>query len=359
MELSTDTFYVSQDMESETLRQIYVPKWNVANESDLNNPDFNVGAARQTCLGADVRMRTEHILREKKKLEGRCSRHADLLKERDAEIASLMSQLSLKEAEAAEAIRLRDQVATVKAAKATRVNELNGFKERNSALEEEKNALEHKVVALESVDAAKVTELTSLTAQTAKLTQDLSELGLSCDELSVKAFSLKAERDRLDGQVSLQEGTCFELCDEVSGYKLFKEQIETVQDEQVKVLSDKVAELDAELLGMALHIDEEFYPHFFTTIAGRRWILGRDLRLMVMKCLQSPGYLGALGRAIGPAIDKGMQDGLAAGIDHGKDKRGLVDVDAYDPSAEANYVSDVNALSHPQTGPGRNTCPRA
>ncbi|GJY98349.1 hypothetical protein Tco_0515259, partial [Tanacetum coccineum] len=167
-------------------------------------------------------------------------------------------------------------VATVKDAEATRVNELNGFKEWNSALEEEKNALEHKVVALESVNAAKVTELTSLTAQTTKLTQDLSELGLSCDELSVKASSLKAERDRLVGQVSLQKGTCFELRDEVS--------------------------------------------------AGRRWILGRSLRLMVMKCLQSPRYLVALGGAIGHAIDKGMQDGLAAGIDHGKDRRGLVDL---------------------------------
>ncbi|GJT37105.1 hypothetical protein Tco_0936970 [Tanacetum coccineum] len=117
-ELSADAFYVSQDMDSKTLRQIYVPKWNVVNESALDDPDvyrslvdqfappvlfsqlcgmdydqlfaeFNVGAARQTCLGAEVRMRTEHILREKKKLEGRCSRQADLLKENDVEIASL------------------------------------------------------------------------------------------------------------------------------------------------------------------------------------------------------------------------------------------------------------------------------
>nr|GEX35760.1 hypothetical protein [Tanacetum cinerariifolium] len=55
-------------------------------------------------------------------------------------------------------------------------------------------------------------------------------------------------------------------------------------------------------------------------------------------------YLAALGEAIGRAIDKGMQDGLAAGIDHGKLGRGLVDVATYNPSAEANYVSAVNAL---------------
>ncbi|GKG58891.1 hypothetical protein Tco_0602600, partial [Tanacetum coccineum] len=76
------------------------------------------------------------------------------------------------------------------------------------------------------------------------------------DELSVKASSLQAERDMLVGQVSLLEGTCSELREEVAGYKLFKEKIEVVQDEQVKVLSDKVAGLDAELMGMALHQDE-------------------------------------------------------------------------------------------------------
>ncbi|GJZ91055.1 hypothetical protein Tco_0662982 [Tanacetum coccineum] len=256
--------------------------------------EFNVRAARQTCLSSEVKLWLEHDLKDKKKLEGKCSWQAGLLKEKDAEIASLKAQLSLKEAEVAEAIRLCGQVATIEAVEVARTNELNGLKERNSALEEEKGVLENKVVALESADATKVTELASLTAQTAKLTQDLSELGLSCDELSVKASSLEAERDRLISQMSLLEGTCFELHDEVSGYRLFKEQIDVVQDEQVKVISDKVAGLDAELIGMALHLDEEFYPRFFTTIVGQRWILGRGLRLVVVKCLQSPEYLVAL-----------------------------------------------------------------
>ncbi|GJT30905.1 hypothetical protein Tco_0911180 [Tanacetum coccineum] len=261
-ELSTDTFFVSQDMNSETLHQIYVPKWNVVNESALDDPDmcrslllaeFNVGAARQTCLSVEVRMRLEHELRGRKKFEGKCAMLADLLKGKDAEIASLKAQLSLKEAEAAEAIRLCGQVASVEAAEATRVKELNALKERNSSIEEEKNGLERTVAALESADAAKVTELASLTAQTAKLTQELSELGLSCDELSIKASSLEVERDRLVGQVSMLE-------------------------------------------------------------AGRRWILSRGMKLVVMKCLQSSDYLADLGEAIGRAVDK------------------------------ANYVSVINAL---------------
>ncbi|GKC10211.1 hypothetical protein Tco_1001821, partial [Tanacetum coccineum] len=38
-ELSTDSFYVSQEMDSETLHQTYVPKWNVTNDSALDDPD--------------------------------------------------------------------------------------------------------------------------------------------------------------------------------------------------------------------------------------------------------------------------------------------------------------------------------
>ncbi|GKC16712.1 hypothetical protein Tco_1013494 [Tanacetum coccineum] len=95
---------------------------------------------------------------------------------------------------------------------------------------------------------------------------------------------------------------------------------------------------------MALHLDEEFYPRYLTTIAGRRWILSRGLRLVGMKCLQSPEYLAALGGAIGHAIDKGMQDGLAADIDHEKVGRVLAEVAAYNPVTEANYVAALNAL---------------
>ncbi|GJR12003.1 hypothetical protein Tco_0794655 [Tanacetum coccineum] len=138
---------------------------------------------------------------------------------------------------------------------------------------------------------------------------------LSSDELNVKAASLESQKDNLASQ-----------------------------DEHVKILSDKVSGLDAEFMGMALHLDKEFYPRFWTTIAGQRWILSRGLKLVVMKCLQSSEYLIALGEAISRAIDKGMQNRLEAGIDHGRAGRSLVDVAAYDPSAEAKYVSAVHAL---------------
>ncbi|GJT87346.1 hypothetical protein Tco_1069063 [Tanacetum coccineum] len=263
IELSTDTFYISQEMDSETLQQIY------------------------TCLSAEVRLRSEHSLRERKKFKRKCVRQTDLLKEKDAEITSLKAQLSLKEAEAAEAIR-------------------------SLALEGEKITLEGRVATLESSDASKDNEL--------------------------------AFKDSLTDQISVLETTCFELHDQVSDYELFKEQHEAVKDEQVKILSDRVAELDSELMGMAVHMDEELYPRFLTTIAGRRWIISCGFRLAVMKCLQSPEYVSALETAIGLVIDKGMHIGLVAGIDHGKAGRGLVEIAAYDPFVEERYVSAVIAL---------------
>ncbi|GJX29033.1 hypothetical protein Tco_0237112 [Tanacetum coccineum] len=124
---------------------------------------------------------------------------------------------------------------------------------------------------------------------------DLSSLHLSCDELSIKASSFEFEKEKLVDQVSKLKGICSVLRDEVSGYKLFKEQVEAVHDEQVKALSDNVAGLDSDLMEMALHTDEEFYPRYLTTIAGKRWILGCGLKLVVMKCLKSLGYLAAMG----------------------------------------------------------------
>ncbi|GJX21896.1 hypothetical protein Tco_0226341 [Tanacetum coccineum] len=145
-------------------------------------------------------------------------------------------------------------------------------------------------------------------------------------------------------QVYALETTCSSLCDEVMGYKLFKKQVEAMQDEQVKALGDRVATIDSDIMEMALHMDEEFCPRYLTTIAGQRWILSRGLKLAIMKCMQSPEYLATLGGVIGCAIDKGMQDGLAAGIDHGKAGLGLIDVSAYNLFAKAGYVTAINAL---------------
>ncbi|GKG34489.1 hypothetical protein Tco_0437185, partial [Tanacetum coccineum] len=84
---------------------------------------------------------------------------------------------------------------------------------------------------------------------------------------------------------------------------------------------------------MALHLEEKFYPHLLTTISSRMWLLTQGMELAIIKCLNSPEYLSALGVAIGKAIEKGMQDGLSAGITYDKEGRVLTDVVAYNPSA--------------------------
>ncbi|GKE29634.1 hypothetical protein Tco_1445018, partial [Tanacetum coccineum] len=49
-------------------------------------------------------------------------------------------------------------------------------------------------------------------------------------------------------------------------------------------------------------------------------------------------------QAIDCAVNKGIQDGLKAGVDHGKAGRDLSVIEAYDLSAEAKYIDVVNDL---------------
>nr|GFA06418.1 hypothetical protein [Tanacetum cinerariifolium] len=96
----------AEELYSETMHQVFVPQWNVLNDSLLDDYDvsrefvdhlalpaffshickmdyhhlfikFNVGTARQACLNAEVRMRTEYCLSERKRLESECEKQAD------------------------------------------------------------------------------------------------------------------------------------------------------------------------------------------------------------------------------------------------------------------------------------------
>ncbi|GKC80745.1 hypothetical protein Tco_1131519, partial [Tanacetum coccineum] len=70
---------------------------------------------------------------------------------------------------------------------------------------------------------------------------------LSRDELCSKVSSLESERDSLANQKSSLEFT----------FELFKEQVEAMQDEQATDLANRVAELDAQLLGVAVDLEED------------------------------------------------------------------------------------------------------
>ncbi|GJS19912.1 hypothetical protein Tco_0448544 [Tanacetum coccineum] len=203
------------------------------------------------------------------------------------EIENLKAQLLLKEAEATEAVHLRALVSAAEATKKMHADEIDALKQRNVALENVKDSLDGKVTKLQSLISAK---------------------GLELKDLNVHALP------------------CSSLRDQVSGYERLKEQIEEFQDAQMNIVNNKVVKLDADILEMALHLEEKFYPYLLTTISGRRWILTRGLKLAIVKCLNSPEYLMTLGSAISRAIEKGMQSRLSAGIDYWKAGRSLADV---------------------------------
>ncbi|GJR91642.1 hypothetical protein Tco_0215653 [Tanacetum coccineum] len=143
--ISLDSLYASQSLDTETMHHVYVPRWKVTNDSVLDDPDV----CRVTYDGVRM-LGWEHTLERKGELEDKCAEQTILLSEKDAEIAHLKSLLSLKEAEAAEAISLRRErnVATLTA-------DLSGFQlsrdELNSKLaSSERDCLATQKSSLES-----------------------------------------------------------------------------------------------------------------------------------------------------------------------------------------------------------------
>nr|GEU70024.1 transposase (putative), gypsy type [Tanacetum cinerariifolium] len=250
--------------------------------------------------------------------------------------ACLNAEILLKEAEATKPVHIRIQVSAAEAAEKVYAGEMNALKQKNVALEKEKDSLDGKV----ELAGERGGVLAGKVGKGYCLFQSLVvDKERELKDLNVTVSSLKSQNDDRMDQVHALEATCSGLCDQVSNYELLKEQIEAFQDAQMKILSDNVASLDVNLLEMALHLEEKFYPHLLTIIYGRRWLLTRGLKLAVVKCLNSQGYLAAFGAVINRAIKKGMQIRLLDGIDHGKACRSLADVVAYNPATEADYNS--------------------
>ncbi|GJV37465.1 gypsy type transposase [Tanacetum coccineum] len=141
----------------------------------------------------------------------------------------------------------------------TIIDEIRSLKEGNAALEKKKGELDVRVVDLAT--SVKVREREAATLDTVVAT-------------------VKLQNDRLIDQ-----------------------------DERMKEVKDKFDKLDVDVIEMALHLEERFYPHLLTTIVERRWLLTHGIKLAIAKCLHSSEYLSALRAAISRAIKKGMQDG--------------------------------------------------
>ncbi|GJS54913.1 gypsy type transposase [Tanacetum coccineum] len=285
--------------------------------SDLTGNDFIVGGIRYNTLCFQVIDDVD---------KSAMMDHDQLFTEfnaRDAEIESLKAQLLVKEAKAAEAIRLRAEASKFEAIEKSLQDEVRVLKDCNTTLEKEKSELNVKVADLAA--SVKVRE------------QEAADL-------DAMVTSVKSQNDNLIDQVHRLETSSAGLQDKVAVYENFIDQLEKFQDEKMAEVNEKFDKLCADFVEMALHLEEKFYPHLLTTISGRRWLLTHGMELAIAKCLNSTEYLSVLGAAIGKAVEKGMQEGLSAGITHGSEGRKLTDVAAYNPSAEADYLSALQRL---------------
>ncbi|GKD12556.1 hypothetical protein Tco_1196963 [Tanacetum coccineum] len=107
-------------------------------------------------------------------------------------------------------------------------------------------------------------------------------------------------------------------------------QFRKYEDDRVE---QRCAEIDARLDKLSVDFDEELYLHMLIAIVGRRWVIGHDPRLAVMKCAESTELRQVFANVVSAGIAKGMSEGLKYGVEHGKVGRDLVDVEAYDPEA--------------------------
>ncbi|GJV40464.1 hypothetical protein Tco_1418904 [Tanacetum coccineum] len=185
-------------------------------------------------------------------------------------------------------------------------------------------------------DAPMYTAADTVTSSRGKtLVVPTSDVGGSSQPETNLISSLSSERDGLASEVSTLH----------SAFRDFKEKMEAQQEAQAQELYNRVAELEAHVMDVSGRLEGEFYPAYLTALAGRRWLLTHGIELAMVKCLKSPEYQGILGHALGRAVDYGMQEGLAAGHEHGVAGTPLSAVVAYNPeTAESNYLDAVRAL---------------
>ncbi|GKD41871.1 hypothetical protein Tco_1266516 [Tanacetum coccineum] len=201
-------------------------------------------------------------------------------------------------------------------------------KKWKSLAEEKDNLLQVKdkeieELSLEAIEGSLQGEVASAKEHNGLLEQEHSALKLKVHELETSSAGLREKLEMYEGSMR---------------------QLEEFQDSLMKPLEARLAEINVDFTRCCMHFQENFHPHLLNAIARRRWLLTHGMKLLMAKCLNSTEYMEALGNAFGRAIEKGMQEGLAAGIEHGQAGRCLSDLEAYNPSAEADFNSAVRDL---------------
>ncbi|GJR00356.1 hypothetical protein Tco_0523340 [Tanacetum coccineum] len=263
---SDDSFYSPTTLDPSEAKRWYVPRWSITNDSLLDDgfscrtlvdrvappaffstlrsmdydqlyTEFNVGAARHVCLGAEVRSRAEHELELKEKLRVKYDARGRMLEEKDLEILKLKSKLAKKEA------------ITV---------------------------------------TQKYHDISLLNSRATSLASTLDDAKVTCAEVGHKITSLAFERDRLASEVSSLRAS----------FQDFKERMEVQQEQQAQELYNRVAEREAHVMDVSGHLEGEFYPTYLTTLAGRRWLLTDRIQLALLKCLKAGHHHGTARRSL-------------------------------------------------------------
>ncbi|GJY90309.1 hypothetical protein Tco_0505505 [Tanacetum coccineum] len=180
------------------------------------------------------------------------------------------------------------------------------------------------------------TEIDVLKAKLEKAESEDAKVGVLCgrvSELEIGVVAISEEVDTLNKQNA-------ELLGKVSARESEHEEL-SGQDAKARRFEENSAQLDARIADVRRYMDNDLYPYMFTAIAGWRWVLGHDIHLVVTKCAQSAECRSALRKVISFAIDKRIQEGLEAGIEHGRSGRSLAQIEAYDPEVENKYVAAV------------------
>nr|GEU84174.1 putative transposase (putative), gypsy type [Tanacetum cinerariifolium] len=124
-----------------------------------------------------------------------------------------------------------------------------------------------------------------------------------------------------------------------------REEFASLQDAAAQCFEERSAELHARIAEVKHDMDNDLYLHMLTVIVRRRWVIGHGFCLVVMKCAHSFECHLALIKVISLAINKGIQQGLEAGIEHGKAGIFLAEVEAYDPKIQKSEMLLSYALA--------------
>nr|GEW73140.1 putative reverse transcriptase domain-containing protein [Tanacetum cinerariifolium] len=119
------------------------------------------------------------------------------------------------------------------------------------------------------------------------------------------------------------------------------EEFKQYMDNQVE---QRCAEIDARLDALSIDFNKELYLHMLTVITGRRWEIEHELRLAVMKCGESTKLRQAFADIVLVGIAKGMSEGRKNVVKHEKANLSLEAIEAYNPEAEAKYITALHAL---------------